>query len=81
MHLAGIPLTRVLRLKLKCKHKLLVKTSISNDFVKQFVPSTNMPLKAMGAGFRAPIYSKLMNDKGYAKDSQLKPPMRLAAGR
>jgi len=71
----------VLHLKLKCKHKLLVKTSISKDFVKQFVPSPNKPLKAMGANLRVLSFSKPMNDMDYAKDSQVKPPMRLAAGR
>jgi hypothetical protein len=46
IHLAGMPLTRVWRLKLFLKHKLLVKTSIINDVVKQFVPTTNKSLTA-----------------------------------
>jgi hypothetical protein len=46
IHIAGIPLTRVWRLKLFLKHKLLVKISIIMDFVKQIVPTTNMPSTA-----------------------------------
>jgi len=34
------------RLKLFLKHKLLVKSSINIDFVKQIVPTTNMPATA-----------------------------------